>query len=52
MPQALAFYYFNQASFVFLTLAFLVFVVSVYLLPTFVHTRVSRVFITRVLAVI
>ena len=47
MPQALPFYFLNQAVFVLATLAVLVYVVSVYLLPPFISILVSRVYITK-----
>lgn len=47
MPQALPFFFLNQATFVLASLAVLVYVTSVYLLPPFLHMLVSRVYITK-----
>jgi hypothetical protein len=47
MPQALPFFFTNQAVAVLFTLAVLVYVVSVYLLPPYLHLFVSRVYVTK-----
>jgi hypothetical protein len=47
MPQALPFYFLNQGAFVLLTLAVLVYVVSVYVLPPILQLIVSRVYVTK-----
>ncbi|RZK30264.1 MAG: hypothetical protein EOO61_19495 [Hymenobacter sp.] len=47
MPQALPFFFLNQAVSVLLALAVLVYVVSVYLLPPFLQLIVSRVYVSK-----
>jgi len=49
MPQALPFYFLNQGAFVLLTLAALVYVVSVFVLPPILQLVVSRVYVTKLL---
>lgn len=47
MPQALPFYFLNQAVFVLAAVALLVYVVSVYVLPPYLHILVSRQYVTK-----
>jgi F0F1-type ATP synthase membrane subunit b/b' len=47
MPQALPFYFLNQGTFVLLSLAALVYIVSVFVLPPILQLIVSRVYVTK-----
>lgn len=47
MPQALPFYFLNQGLFVLTTLGFLVYTLSVYVLPAYVQLQASRVVVTK-----
>ncbi len=47
MPQLIPFYFLNQLSFSFLTLAVLIFVFSKYILPVFTATQVARMYIVK-----
>jgi hypothetical protein len=47
MPQALPFFFFNQAVYVLAGLAVLAYVMSVYVLPPVLHMLVSRVYVTK-----
>ena len=47
MPQALPFFFTNQAVSVLFTLAALTFVVSVYVLPPYLQLFVTRVYVTK-----
>ena len=51
MPQILPFFFVNQATFVLGGLAFTIFIVSVYLLPPYLHILVSRTYITKLLSI-
>lgn len=47
MPQLLAYYWVNQITFALAALAFITYVMSVYVLPYFVQLFVTRVYITK-----
>jgi F-type H+-transporting ATPase subunit 8 len=47
MPQALAYYFTSQAVCTLSAAAALVYIMSVYILPTYVELFVSRVYVTK-----
>lgn len=47
MPQLIPFFFLNQLSYSFLTLLFLIFVFSKYVLPLFTLQQVTRMYITK-----
>lgn len=46
MPQLLPFYFVNQISFAFIGLGIIIYVISKYILPTFVKIFICRIYIT------
>jgi len=49
MPQLVPFYFINEVSFTFLTIAIIVYISSKYILPRFVRLFLSRTFISKLL---
>lgn len=47
MPQSLPFYFVNQATFAFLGLFLVIYIMSRFVLPAFVELFVTRTYITR-----
>jgi F-type H+-transporting ATPase subunit 8 len=47
MPQALPFYFAGQAVYVLVTLAVLVYIMSVFVLPAYLHLFVTRIYVTK-----
>ncbi|CAO1638550.1 unnamed protein product (mitochondrion) [Parajaminaea phylloscopi] len=47
MPQSLPFYFVNQASFTFLGLFLVIYIMSRFILPAFLELFVTRMYITR-----
>lgn len=49
MPQIIPYYFVNQATFAFLGLFIIIFIISKYILPAFLEVFVSRIYITKLL---
>jgi hypothetical protein len=47
MPQAIPFYFTSQAVYTLTAAAFMVYIMSVYIVPPFVELLVSRVYVTK-----